>query len=207
MAKIAYYDNSNILLSAPSSYDIYIMDMDSEANIIELGTKLKSVDSGGYFLYLSQDSENVRRVPKSHKNLFLVKPIEKEELIAVLAEIKQAIKDDSIMIKTALGDRRIRVNNLNYINIVKRCLCYHLTDGNIFDGQTLRTSFEKAIHPLEEHKAFIFIAPSLLINIGEIKILHKDHIQFENDDVLYYPMKHYDIVRAAWIEYNRFVNV
>ena len=26
------------------------------------------------------------------------------------------------------------LNNLNCINIVKRCLCYHLADGTMFDG-------------------------------------------------------------------------
>jgi hypothetical protein len=44
----------------------------------------------------------------------------------------------------------------------------------MFDGQTLRSSFEKAIDPLQNHKAFAFLAPSLLINLGEIKIINKE---------------------------------
>ena len=94
---------------------------------------------------------------------------------------------------------------LNYVNIVKRCLCYHLADGTMFDGQVLRTAFEKAIDPLQYHKsgAFLFLAPSLLINVGEIKILNGDHIIFENDDVLYFPKKAYDKVREAWLNYSR----
>lgn len=76
----------------------------------------------------------------------------------------------------------------------------------MFDGQTLRGSFEKAIDPLQKHKAFLFLPPSLLINIGEIKIINKDHIVFENDDVLYFPMKQYDTVREAWINYNRILD-
>ena len=60
--------------------------------------------------------------------------IEKEELIQILKEVKQKIQYDNIIIKVAGGERRLRVNHLNYINIVKRCLCYHLTDGNMFDG-------------------------------------------------------------------------
>jgi hypothetical protein len=75
----------------------------------------------------------------------------------------------------------------------------------MFDGQVLRTAFEKAIDPLPNHKskAFLFLAPSLLINVGEIKILNSDHIIFENDDVLYFPKKSYDKVREAWLKYSR----
>ena len=66
----------------------------------------------------------------------------------IIKEIKQKVQDDHIVIKISGGEKRIRANELNYINIVQRCLCYHLTDGTMFDGQTLRTSFEKAISPL-----------------------------------------------------------
>lgn len=76
----------------------------------------------------------------------------------------------------------------------------------MFDGQTLRTSFEKAIDPLQKHKAFLFISPSLLINIGAIKIVNKDNIVFENDDVLFFPMKQYENVRNAWINYSRILD-
>ena len=97
-----------------------------------------------------------------------------------------------------------QINNLNYINIVRRCLCYHLKDGTIFDGQTLRSSFEKAIDPLQHHKSFIFLPPSLLINLNEIKAINKDNIIFENDDILFFPMKQHDTLRNKWIEYNAF---
>jgi hypothetical protein len=85
---------------------------------------------------------------KVRANYFITKPYDKEELVEILMEIRKEIKEDSIIIKIPSGDRRVRINNLNYINIVRRCLCYHLKDGTMFDGQTLRSSFEKAIDPL-----------------------------------------------------------
>jgi hypothetical protein len=50
---------------------------------------------------------------------------------------------------------------------------------------------------------FLFLAPSLLINLSEIKIVNSDHIIFENDDIVYFPKKAYDLVREAWLNYNR----
>ena len=206
MAKVSYFNDPEALMLAPSSFDIYIMDMDSEADLIELSCKMRTIDAGAKYIFISSNESHAYKVTKARFNYFMLKPIDVSELIQILKEIKQIIKDDTILIKVAGGERRIRVNHLNYINIVKRCLCYHLTDGTMFDGQTLRSSFEKAIDPLHKHRAFLFLSPSLLINIGEIKIVNSDNIVFENDDVLFFPKKQYEMVRSAWINYNRILN-
>lgn len=206
IAKVSYFNDPESFITIPKSYDIYIMDMDSADDVLELRKKIKTIDTGAHYIYYSSDSSNAHLAAKAHVNYYLMKPIDKEELLQVLKEVKQIIQEDNIIIKIAGGERRLRVNHLNYINIVKRCLCYHLTDGTVFDGQTLRSSFEKAIDPLHTHKPLLFLPPSTLINIGEIKALHNDHIIFENDDILYFPKKQYDTVHKAWINYSRIVN-
>ena len=166
------------------------------------------IDIGSHFIYMYSDINQAYQAAKIHADYFLAKPIDIEEFILILKKIKRKIQDDNIIIKIPTGERRVRANNLNYINIVKRCLCYHLKDGTVFDGQTLRTSFEKAISPLQHNKSksLLFLPPSLLINIGEIKIVNSNNIIFENDDILYFPKKAYETIREAWINYNRFVN-
>lgn len=208
MAKLTVFTNPDEFIKVPGSYDMYIMDMDSADDVIELGKQMMTIDVGSRFIYFCTDTNQAYRAAKARADYFLAKPIDEKEFYEVLEEIKQKIKDDNLIIKLSDGERRVRANSLNYINIVKRCLCYHLTDGTMFDGQTLRTSFEKAISPLQHHKSksFLFLPPSLLINIGEIKIVNGDNVVFENDDVLYIPKKAYDTVRDAWINYNRFVN-
>ena len=208
LAKVSVFNNPAEFITVPGSYDMYIMDMDSEDDVIELGKQMMQIDVGSHFIYFCTDTNQAYRAAKARADYFLAKPIDEEEFYGVLEEIKQKIKDDNLIIKLPNGERRVRANNLNYINIVRRCLCYHLKDGTMFDGQTLRTSFEKAIFPLQHHKSksFLFLPPSLLINIGEIKIVNGDNIVFENDDVLYIPKKAYDTVRDAWINYNRFIN-
>jgi hypothetical protein len=75
----------------------------------------------------------------------------------------------------------------------------------MFDGQTLRVAFEKAMAQLINHESFVFIDPSLLINLSEIKILEKDHVIFENGDVVYFPKKAYDLVRERWVNYSKII--
>ena len=205
MAKISVFQNPEDLIIIPSTYDVYFMDMDSESNATLLGKKMKQIDSNSQYVYTSINPNMAQVATKARCDYFITKPYDQEEIAEILTDIRREIKEDSIIIKIPSGDRRIRINNLNYINIVRRCLCYHLKDGTMFDGQTLRSSFEKAIDPLQKHKSFLFLSPSLLINLGEIKILNKDNIIFENDDVLFYPMKQYDAVKNAWVNYNRIV--
>lgn len=208
MSKVSVFSDPEEFITVPGSYDIYIMDMESKDDVIELGKKMMEIDIGSYFIYLGKDMDDIRKALKLHINHYLLKPIEAEDLLHILKTIKRKIQDDTIVIQIPTGERRVRANNLNYINIVKRCLCYHLKDGTMFDGQTLRSSFEKAISPLQFHKSksFLFLPPSLLINVGEVKIVNGDHVIFENDDVLYFPKKAHDTVRTAWTNYNRFIN-
>ncbi|MBO7210843.1 MAG: hypothetical protein J6V44_07525 [Methanobrevibacter sp.] len=206
MAKISCFSTPEEVMMIPNRYDVYFMDMDSTNDATVLGKNRRLIDEGSQFVYMSINPNVAHIAAKVRSDYFITKPFDKEEIAEILNEIKKEIKEDSIIIKIPSGERRVRINNLNYINIVRRCLCYHLKDGAMFDGQTLRSSFEKAIDPLHKHKSFIFLAPSLLINLGEIKIINKDNIVFENDDVLYFPMKQYDNLRNAWINYNRIID-
>ena len=206
MAKISCFSNPEDMIMIPNRYDVYFMDMDAAGDVPAIGKQMRQIDDGSKFVYMSINPNVAYLATKARADYFITKPYDKEELVEILMEIRKEIKEDSIIIKIPSGDRRVRINNLNYINIVRRCLCYHLKDGTMFDGQTLRSSFEKAIDPLHKNKSFLFLAPSLLINLGEIKIINKDNIVFENDDVLFFPMKQYDNVRNAWINYNRIID-
>ena len=206
MAKISCFQKGEDVVMIRNKYDVYFIDMDTEEDSVILGQEIRKTDRGSKFIYMSINPNKAQRATKARCDYFITKPYDKVELIEILSEIKEDIKQDSFIIKISSGERRVRVNDLNYVNIVRRCLCYHLKDGAMFDGQTLRSSFEKAINPLDKHKQFIFLAPSLLINLNEIKIINKDHLIFENDDVLYFPMKQYDTLRNAWINYNRILD-
>lgn len=203
VAKVSIFHNPEDVIIVPNRYDVYFLDMDSKKSAIDLGKKMREIDRGSEFVYMSANPNVAHIAAKARSDYFITKPFDKEDIDEILTEIKSEIRQDSIIIKIPSGDRRVRLNNLNYINIVRRCLCYHLKDGTMFDGQTLRTSFEKAIHPLEENKGFLFLPPSLLINLNEIKIINKDHIVFESDEVAYFPMKQYDTIRTKWIECNK----
>lgn len=203
IAKVSVFNTAYELLTVPQSFDVYFFDMDTKDDVIDLSQKMMKIDTDRCYVFSSVNTSIAHLAARARASYFIEKPYNKYEIDEILTETKKNIKEDNFIIKTPEGERRVRVKDLNYINIVKRCLCYHLKDGNMFDGQTLRSSFEKAIHPLEEHKSFLFLPPSLLINVSEIKILDTNHITFENDEILYTPKKAYDTIREAWTTYNK----
>lgn len=203
MVKLAVFDNVENLLVVPASFDIYIIDTNSTEDIIYLSQRMKQIDTQSYFIFIGEDPILAYPAYQVHADHYLLKPIQKNELKEILNIIRQEIKEDSVVIRTSQGERRVRINMVNYVNIVKRCLCYHLKNGTMFDGQSLRVSFEKAIDPLQEHPSFLFLAPSLLINLNEIKIVDTDHIVFENDEILYFPKKAHDEIVEKWKTYNK----
>ena len=134
MAKISCFSNSEDMIMIPNRYDVYFMDMDSTSDATVLGKNRRLIDEGSQFVYMSINPNVAHIAAKVRSDYFITKPFDKEEIAEILNEIKKEIKEDSIIIKIPSGERRVRINNLNYINIVRRCLCYHLKDGAMFDG-------------------------------------------------------------------------
>ena len=96
----------------------------------------------------------------------------------------------------------IEVNKLNYVNIAHRSLRFYMTYGKQIDSQTLRQSFYKEVQPMLKHTELYFMAPSLLVNLENIKELYPDHIIFKNGDITYYPKTQYEKLRTAWFEFH-----
>jgi hypothetical protein len=163
--------------------------------------KVLEIDNGASTILFSGDISRGYSAHSLGADYFITKPIGKDNLERIILKIKKKIKEESIVITTGLGDRRIKLNNLNYINIEGRCLCYHLKDGSLLDGKTLRTNFREATKAYAEKQGLYLIGNNLLINLEEIKYLNKDHIIFDNDEKLYYPQKYYETLKTDWKNY------
>ena len=115
----------------------------------------------------------------------------------VPASIKIVTKTRSkiMLVPTAAGEELIYIRNLNYINIEERSMCYHLTEGMLKASHVLRNSFEKSIRQYN----LMFIKPSLLINLANIKSMNREYITFRSGEILYYPKKYYEAIHERWV--------
>lgn len=155
------------------------------------------------FIFATSDIKDIIEIMQSHPEQYLIlSPIEEEALLKIFDNLKLRIKKIAIVAKLAHAeDQRIYIKDLNYINITKRNLRYHLADGREYDSQTLRQSFSKEISPLLSKPELYFIQPSLLVNLTNIETLWADHLSFENGDILYFPKTAYEKLKEAWKNY------
>jgi hypothetical protein len=122
-----------------------------------------------------------------------------EEDVPASIRIVTKTRSKIMLVPTAAGEELIYIRNLNYINIEERSMCYHLTEGMLKASHVLRNSFEKSIRQYLHNDNLMFIKPSLLINLANIKSLNREYITFRNGEVLYYPKKYYEFIRERWV--------
>lgn len=135
-------------------------------------------------------------------NYILLRPAKQEYFFNILNDIKTQIKEESFMIRIPHGgDERIKIKDLNYINIENRSLMYHLKHNKEVSSVSLRERFVVATKSLMEHPELYFMAPSLIVNMTNIKILYKDHIEFYDGSILYFPETHYRDLKEKWKQY------
>lgn len=109
-------------------------------------------------------------------------------------EVKQT------MVNTKNGYIKIDVGDINYIDITRRNLCYHLIDNSEIISVTIRKSFSTYIGAFQYNPNFLFIEPAFLINLGQIAKLDLDRVTFKNDAIVYINKKQYEKIYAAWAE-------
>ena len=91
MAKVSYFNDPETFITVPGSYDIYIMDMDSKDDTLMLANKMKEIDTGSHFIYISSNTADAIPAAKARVDYFLLKPLDHDEIIDVLKEVKQKI--------------------------------------------------------------------------------------------------------------------
>lgn len=158
------------------------------------------------FIFIAQDRyQMIDIVHTDPTNYCLLDPLKEETLLLLLDYIREHIKSTIIAVKIPhSGEEIIEVKNLNYINIAGRSLRFYMDDKSEVTSQSLRQSFSKEVEPMLKHPELLFIPPSLILNLENIKQLFGDHAVFKNGSIVYFPKATYDKVRAAWAEYHDF---
>lgn len=186
----------------PLSFDIYIIDIDTCYDKLVIDNANKS-----YFIFVGNNLSNIFINNEMANNYFITHPIDADKLKEIIEHIRRKIQKNCIVVQTVDGATRLSINEVNYINIEGRNLCYHLINGENEYSYTLTTSFKKAITPLDQHELLCFLPPSLLLNITKVRTIGTNYVIFENKDTLYVPTTQRKVIQAKWEEFNNFDNL
>lgn len=188
--------------AVPPNFDIYIIDIDTFYEKLVIDNANKS-----YFIFVGNNLSNIFINNEMANNYFITHPIDGDKLKEIIEHIRKKIQRNCIVVRTVDGITKLSINEVNYINIEDRNLCYHLTSGVKEYSYTLTTSFKKAITPLDQHDLLCFLPPSLLINITKIRTIGTNYVDFENKERFYVSVPQRKAIQEQWEEFNNFDNL
>lgn len=202
MGSINYFNNAKDLLRQPI-YDVYFLDiLIRDMNGIELGKILKQKNEKCEIIYITDQCNYGPQTYEVKAFNYLLKPINIEEINDTLDRLFEKIKSEYRYLRTKDGEERIPLKELLYADIIGRNLTCHFYDGELIQSTTLKKSFEKMIGPLKDNPDFVFVAPSLLINLNYISSMNSNYLTFTTGEVLYFPKSAYKLICERWKQYS-----
>lgn len=103
----------------------------------------------------------------------------------------QNLSEKFTMINIGQGYRKIKIDDINYINIERRNLCFHTINNENIMSCCLRQSFGNETKHLMNFDELYLIGNTLIINLKNIKSICSNYIEFINGAQVYYPNKYY----------------
>lgn len=186
-------------------YDLYLLDvLMPQLSGIELGRRLRSMGIMAPIIYLTSSRDYAVESYNVRAFHYLLKPITKEKLFAVLAQAQKRIdksKANAITVHTHDGTVLLRVDDILYAELYARAVRYHLANGTVIDSQKLRISFQKAVADLLRLRSFIMVGSSFLVNLHQVKKIGHQELLLANGQSLPLPKGAKGELLNSWMDY------
>ena len=186
-------------------FDIYLLDIVMpEMDGIELGVRLRKQGYDGNIIYLTSSTDYAVDSYKAEASNYILKPVVPETFLSAFDKVVSAVIDkrnDSILVKTKECSMRLSFDSILFVELRKRALCYHLTNGSIVESILLRVPFAEAIAPLLENPHFFHCGKTLAVNLHNITKIGLDDVTFKDIYTVYFSKKICRDLRVRWSEY------
>ena len=187
------------------SFDIYVLDVVMpRLSGIDTGVRLREFDQMGKIIYLTSSPDFGIDSYIASAFYYLLKPAEEAKLFEVLdratADINRR-KERTIKVKTADDISLIPFDDIVYVELVRKSLCFHLVDGTEVNSLSQRDAFSQCVSPLLSDRRFSLTGTSMCLNLFFVKSVGKDSVLLKNGETLYISKKACLSLRADWLDY------
>ena len=187
-------------------FDIYLLDiLMPEVNGIELGLNIRKADPCGHIFYLTYSPDYAVDSYLTKASQYLLKPIKQVSLFAALDEtVNTWISDHQafITVKTRMGLQRVSIRDLVFGELVGHCVHYHLVNGTVLEGMSLRVSFRHAVSPLLEHHRFVLCSASFVVNLAYVDRIDASGLRLVGDSCVPLSRSLRTEVTNRWLDYH-----
>lgn len=187
---ISCFNDVEHLLAAKTQFDIYIIDVMAEKTNqpdgLKAGSEIYKTFSKAKVIYVCEDNNYEAHAYANKCYAYLTKPVSADKLYNCFDKIIDNLKPKRALIPTSgLDDEVIYIEEIAYVDIEGRNLCFHFKDGSKVTSVAIRSAFKKEVARFINIKELFFATTTLLVNIDYIKSLSKNKITFRNGQELY----------------------
>ena len=153
-------------------YDVVLMDVLMPGlDGIESARALRQIDGCAQLVFLTVSPNFVVEAFSVKARHYLIKPITEPAVFLLLDEIGAELERDgreAIIVRGKHGIRKLRVDRLEYCEIMRRTVCYHTADGAVVEGEGSMGELEAQLLSFP-----MFLRPhrSFLVNMEHIACL------------------------------------
>ncbi|MEG1875523.1 MAG: LytTR family DNA-binding domain-containing protein [Angelakisella sp.] len=197
----AFYSATELLCRAKSgTYDLYLLDiMMPGVNGMETAKEIRSFDQDASIVFLTSSPEFAVESYQYKAQDYLLKPAKAQRLYplldALLAKTRKPM--EGFGVKTKSGMARILFENLVFLEVMEKCLYFHLSDGSVREAIASLTEFEDILLARPE-----FVRPyrSYIVNLLQAAELSANELIMLTGEKVPVSRKSYAKVREAYIE-------
>ena len=186
---------------AAGGFDLYLLDILMPGlSGIETGRRLRQLGDGGEIVYLSSSNDFAADSYDVRAFFYLLKPVEKKQLFRVLNGAVEKLnrrRNNSIVVSTADGPRRILLERIRYVERVGYCMRYYCTDGAV-DSQSIRVSFREMAAPLLADRRFCLCGASFVMNLQHVAGISGQTAMLDNGQSVSLPRTAVTDFKRAW---------
>lgn len=208
MAVTAFSSGEALLehLRVKGAFDIYLLDVIMPGrNGIELGLSIREVDEGGHIIYLTTSPDFALDSYRARASDYLLKPLNKDRLFQSLDGAINNLekrRQTFAAIKTREGLRRVPLHCIVYGELVGGRIQYHLSDGSIMEGMSLRGAFQDAVESLLAHRRFVLCATSFFVNLSFVELIDASGLRLAGGKTLPISRPLRREVTRRWLDYH-----
>ena len=182
---ISFTDPEEALKYLSEYMDIDIVFMDillEDKNGYEIAKQMRTIAPKSKFIFLSSTTAYALKGYTIRATRYLVKPIKKPELSAVLSEVVSELQfdnDDFIVEKNDFGIHKLYFNEIIYIETCKRNTLIHTISGDYISYKSMKE------HQGKLNNNFIRCHSSYIVNMEYIKDYQGYEINLLNNDKIW----------------------
>lgn len=185
-------------------FDLYLLDVLMPGlDGIQTGAKLRAQGDPGEIVYLTNSRDHAVESYGVRAFYYLVKPVEAEALFPVLdAALERLERRDreSVVVHTAQGPRRLRLDRILYVERAGRGMRYHCADGTV-DTRTIQVPFREAVKCLLQDPRFTLCGASFLLNLEHVAGVESQSALLDSGERVALPRAAVAPFKIAWGKY------